>query len=132
MPKAKAKAKSSPVPEAAEKRRSVEIDGRKVEVVSIADLTFGEVEDLEDYFGFPMSQIPYEAGKTMLFLLFLTLRRDKAETSLDDVRAMKISDVAWIEEDVEEDPKAAADGDGAEDASEPEISGPRSSPTSTD
>lgn len=69
---------------------SLELDGQKLEL-NIDDLTFGEVEFIEEYFNCALEDVDLESGRGIMILAFLSLQRTNPDITLDEIRDKKIS-----------------------------------------
>lgn len=69
-----------------------ELDGEVLEI-DVAALTFGEMEFAETYFDLPFDDIDWNSARGLLVIAYLAKRRKSPETTLDDLRDIKLSDV---------------------------------------
>ena len=67
-----------------------ELDGQTLEF-KLDDLTFGEVEFVEEYFGCPLDLVPWESGRGSLIGAYLAMHRKDKKVTLDDLRPIKIA-----------------------------------------
>lgn len=77
----------------------VKIDG-KVYEIDPENLEWGEVEQVEIYFGAAYDDINFTSMRGIMFLAYLARRRTDPSFTLDDMRRLKLSDV----QDVDDDP----------------------------
>lgn len=68
----------------------LELDGETLEF-DLEDLTFGEVEFVERYFECVLDEVPWESARGGMIAAYLALKRSKPDTTLDDVREMKVN-----------------------------------------
>ena len=70
-------------------------EAREVVHIDPNDLTFGELEELEDLTGVTLTDLSKEGvkAKVITVLTWFALRKKEPETTLDDVRAMDMSSV---------------------------------------
>lgn len=66
------------------------LDGEALEL-NIDELTFGEVEYIENYFDSSLEEVDLTSGRGVMVLAFLSLKKTDPEVTLDDVREKKIS-----------------------------------------
>jgi len=83
----KAKAKTKAPTESATGR--FELDGEILEF-NLDELSFGEGEELETYFDQPVHEIDFESARGVLWIAYLALKRKHPDTTLDDVREMRL------------------------------------------
>ncbi|MCZ7536289.1 MAG: hypothetical protein M5T61_10415 [Acidimicrobiia bacterium] len=117
--------------------QGITIDGK---TYPLEDLDFDDIEYLEEYTGQPFSTINWAAGKTLKAAVFVFLRRDNPEITLEQVGKMKfvgtfrgvVDQIAPVTDD-EPDPQtaAAAGDDPNRSGSAATGSGPRLSAAST-
>lgn len=67
-----------------------ELDDEVLEI-DVADLTFGEMEEVEGYFDRGMGEIDWDSGRALLLVAYLAKKRKHPQTTLDDLRDLKIS-----------------------------------------
>lgn len=68
----------------------LELDGEVLEL-DMNTLTLGEIEEVEVYFDSPIDQVPWDSGRGGLILAYLAKRRRDPDTTLDDLRDVKVS-----------------------------------------
>lgn len=82
------KAAANTTPEA--KGPTLEFEGQQIEF-DLDELTFGEVEIIEDYFGKPLEEVELESLRGVMILAYLELRKTNPDITLDDMREKKVS-----------------------------------------
>lgn len=80
------------------------LDGKLVEI-TVSDMTFEEIELLEDAFDAPISRIDLERAKALRLLAFIALRRKDSKVRMEDLSVLPIVSLA------EADQPAAAAGE---------------------
>lgn len=96
--------------------KGITIDGK---TYPLDDLDFDDIEYLEDYTGRPFSEINWASGRTLKAAVYVFLRRDNPELTLDDVGKMKfigtfrgvVDQIAPITDEEPDPQKDAAAGD---------------------
>jgi hypothetical protein len=88
-----------------------ELDGEVLEI-DVADLTFGEIEFAETYFDQAFDYIEWQSGRGLLVIAYLAKKRIKPETTLDDFRDLKLSEIKKVKKTRPK--KAAAKSSGAQ------------------
>jgi hypothetical protein len=97
------------------------VDGVTYPLVTQNELTFGELEVIEDVSGQSLRQIEAEpSSKALMAFVLVSMRRVNPAASLDDVRKAGIAVLSDIEAVV-----AEPSGDDADPPSEPAPSGPQ-------
>lgn len=67
-----------------------ELKGRIVEMNS-EDLTFGEVEWIEDYLGRPLPAVDFDSFKAQWAMAFVAYRRKVPDATFDELRDLKLT-----------------------------------------
>lgn len=83
------------------------IDGSHYEVPDGLDFTLGELADMEQVAGCPIDSLPENSTRMVLALLYVTLRRNGRDVTVDDVRALRPGEFQFVEGD--ETPTVAGD-----------------------
>jgi hypothetical protein len=84
-------------------KKTVASDVREIKVISLDDMTYGEIEAFEDIVGFlptdgDMAKVP--VGKMMIALGYITARRDDPSVTVDDIRALPVGSIVMAEAEV--------------------------------
>ena len=82
------------------------IEGKEYSL-DVDSLTFGEVELIEDATGKAFGELDFDSAKSLMALAWVARRRVEPLCSLDDMRALPISAVQPVEDDV--DPTSAGE-----------------------
>jgi hypothetical protein len=96
---------------------------------TLDDLSLGEIEEFETALGTTMADVDLSSAKAIIWLVYLVRRRENPEYTLEDARAVKLTDIIRPEEeearptDGPDGDVAPAPGNDATDGSEPETSG---------
>lgn len=61
------------------------------------DLELGEAELIEDELNAPLEEVDWRRARAIRCLAFVLLRRENQKITMDDVRALKVSDFAEAE-----------------------------------
>lgn len=69
------------------------IDGSHYEI-DVANLTWGEVEIVEEYFDKPFDAVNLESGRGTMILAHLARLRKNPSASLDELRALDLREIA--------------------------------------
>ena len=69
--------------------RYVEIDGRRFNLPTVGEMSWGELEAVEDVFGVPFESLSKTRG--LLAAMWLAVRREIPSISLDDLRAIPVA-----------------------------------------
>lgn len=76
-----------------------------VKAVRMDEMTYGEMETLEDILGsFPTTEEDFESvpkAKLMIALAFISMRRDDPSVTLDDVRALPAGSIKMEADEVD-------------------------------
>lgn len=99
------------MPKKADSLTRFELDGEVLEL-DLNDLTFGEIEILEEYFQCLVEDIPWGSTRSALMLAYLAKRRKDPTTTLDDLRDIKVS--AFSEAKSKRPTKAAPEDSGSQ------------------
>lgn len=84
-------------------QRTIYVDGQPHAIVSLDDLEWGELAELEDYLGYPVGDKVDQLGssiKASLFLYYLARRREDPTFTLEQAEKTKISRVSQDAPDV--------------------------------
>ena len=84
----------------------IRIQGVEYEI-DPSDLTWGEMETLEQETGKPIGKMDTESATTLLVLAWLARRRKEPLVTLDDMRALPMDAIEVVDEP---DPTPAAEG----------------------
>lgn len=101
-------------------QRTIYVDGQPHAIVSLDDLEWGELAELEDYLGYPVGDKVDQLGssiKASLFLYYLARRREDPTFTLEQAEKTKISRVS------QDAPDAADQEDGDDERPTPEGGG---------
>ena len=84
-------------------KKTVASEYKDIKVVSLDDMTYGEIEVFEDIVGFlptdgDMSAVP--VGKMMIALGYITARRDDPSVTVDDIRALPVGSIVMADAEV--------------------------------
>jgi hypothetical protein len=77
--------------------------------IDFEDLTVGEIEDLEDLLGVPLTQLKNAKGTTSA-LIYIFMRRDNPEYTIEDAKKERLSNFDFAGVDV--NPTEPVGGDG--------------------
>lgn len=78
------------MPKAKEAEFRFELRGRVLEIDS-EDLTFGEVEWIEDYLGSALARVDFMSVKAQWAIAYIAYKRKKPETGFDELREWKLT-----------------------------------------
>lgn len=67
------------------------------ETFEIQDFTLGEVEDLEEAFGCPLSEIDFKSAKGLVWLVYIVKHRKDPDFTYEDARNTSSSDISGAE-----------------------------------
>jgi len=66
---------------------------------TLDDLSLGEIEDFETAMGAPIADVDLRSAKAIIQLVYMVKRREDATYTLEQARAVRISDVIKPEEE---------------------------------
>ena len=86
------------------KKSVVKSEDKEIRVISLDDMTYGEIEAFEDIVGFlptdgDMSKVP--VGKMMVALGYITARREDPSVTVDDIRALPVGSIVMADAEVD-------------------------------
>tara|TARA_B110000285_G_scaffold40977_1_gene44962 strand:- start:3143 stop:3412 length:270 start_codon:yes stop_codon:yes gene_type:complete len=84
--------------------KTVKNEDKEIKVISLDEMTYGEIEAFEDIVGFlptdgDMSNVP--VGKMMIALGYITARRDDPSVTVDDIRALPVGAIVMADTEVD-------------------------------
>ena len=84
-------------------KNTVKSDDNEIKVISLDDMTYGEIEAFESIVGFlptdgDMAGVP--VGKMMIALGYITARRDDPSVTVDDIRALPVGSIVMADAEV--------------------------------
>jgi hypothetical protein len=82
------------------KNQRFTIEGKTYPLADPNDLTFGEIEQIEDAFGVPIEDIDWRMQKFARWLVYISIHRHDAESTIkfDDLGEMRFQALDWSEE----------------------------------
>jgi hypothetical protein len=86
-----------------------ELDGEVLEI-DVADLTFGEIEYAETYFDAPFDDIDWNSGRGLLVIAFLAKKRKDPETTMADLRDVRLNQLKQVKKSRPKKADAAPSG----------------------
>jgi hypothetical protein len=95
-------------------QRTIYVDGKPHAIVSLDDLEWGEMAELEEYLGYPIGDRIGELGssiKASLFLYYLARRREDPTYTLQEAERTRITSVSQSPPEPDEGDESAAEPD---------------------
>lgn len=85
----------------ADERPRFKVEGNEYPLADTDDLTFEELEMLEDAFGMAYEDIDWRRAKSIRWLIYLSMRRGGSDVKFEDLGSVKFSDFSDVEEEPE-------------------------------
>lgn len=79
----------------------------EVHELDLGGLQWGELEEMETLMGCALEEARWDTAKGVLTLAYMAARRDKPAITLDSLRALPMSEIELVEDEV---PTSAAEG----------------------
>lgn len=79
----------------------------EVHELDFTALQWGELEEIESIMGCALEDARWDTAKGVLCLAFIAVRKDKPAVTLDSLRALPMSEIELVEDEV---PTSAAEG----------------------